>query len=504
MNRVRFAPSPTGVLHIGNSRTALFNYLFAKKEKGVFVLRIEDTDQERSSLEFERDILHGLSWLGIDWDEGPDKGGPYGPYKQSERKDIYKKYIQQLIDQDKAYYCFCTQEELAAEKQYQISIGQPFQYNQKCRNFSKKEVEEKLKNIQPIIRFKTPDKKIEVNDLIRGKIEFDTKLIDDFAIAKNLESPLYNLAVTIDDFEMEITHVIRGEDLLSNTPKQILVQEALSFPSVKFAHLPIILGPDKSKLSKRHGATAIQEYKNLGYLKEAIINFLAFLGWNPDSEKEIYTIDELIKDFSIEKVHKSGAIFNIEKLNYINGFYIRKKDIKELTELCISHLDQIEPIITTQQYPPAYGGEQPVFQYKIKETQEIISFEKLEKIISLYQERLKKLSEISELTLYFFKDKLLYDKELLVWKGSDPKLSLDKIEEELLEIKEWSFENLEKVLSELSLNYAKSIDKDKDRGYIMWPLRVALTGQKSSAGPIEIAAILGKDKTLQRIKQAKQ
>ncbi|MDD5606530.1 MAG: glutamate--tRNA ligase [Candidatus Pacebacteria bacterium] len=496
MIRTRFAPSPTGVLHIGNARTALFNYLFTKKEKGVFVLRIEDTDEERSSSVFEKDIIENLKWLGINWDEGP--------YKQSKRRNIYEKYIKQLINEDKAYYCFCSQEELAAEKQYQMSIGQPTQYNQKCRNLSKKEVEKKLQENKYIIRFKTPEKKVEFNDLIRGKIEFDTKLIDDFAIAKNLQNPLYNFAVVIDDFEMDITHVIRGEDLLPNTPKQILIQEALGFPVINFAHLPVILGPDKKKMSKRHGATAIQEYKEQGYLQEALINFLAFLGWNPDSEREIYTINDLLKDFSIEKVHKAAAIFNIERLNYLNGLYIRKKNIKELTKLCLPYIDLIEPIISSEQYPPAYGGQQITQGYKIKETKEIITFEYLEKIISLYQERLKKISEITELTSYFFKKQLIYDKGLLAWKGSAPNPALDIIELKLLNIKEWTFENLEKILTDLSLEYAQSINKDKDRGYIMWPLRAALTGQKSSAGPIDIALILGKEKTLNRIKQAKK
>ncbi len=504
MFRTRFAPSPTGVLHIGNSRTALFNFLFSKKEKGTLVLRIEDTDQERSSKEYEKDIIDNLKWLGIDWQEGPDKGGAYGPYRQSERKDIYKKYIKKLIEEDKAYYCFCSQEELLAEKQYQMSIGQSTQYNRKCRNLSQEEVNEKLKKEKYIIRFKTPEKRIVFNDLVKGKIEFDTKLIDDFAIAKNLENPLYNLAVTIDDFEMKITHVLRGEDLLPNTPKQILIQEALGFADTFFGHLPVILGPDKSKMSKRHGATAIQEYVNEGYLKEAIINFLSFLGWNPGTEKEIYSINEIINDFSLKKVQKSSAIFNIEKLNYLNGFYIRKKGIAELTELCIPYLNLIEPIITSDQYPANLGGQQFIEKYKIKKTNEIISFQKLEKIISLYQERLKKISEINELTFYFFENKLSYDKGLLSWKGIDPKEALDKLEETLSKIQDWSLANLEKILSELSIKFAQSINKDSNRGYIMWPLRVALTGQKSSAGPIEIAEILGKEKTIERIKQAKQ
>ncbi len=503
--RLRFPPSPTGVLHIGNARTALFNFLLVQKEKGNLILRIEDTDQERSKASFEQDIVTNLKWLGIEWHEGPDIGGQYGPYRQSEREEIYKKHIKKLISENKAYYCFCSPEELNAEKQYQMSIGKPTQYSQKCRSMSQVEINQKLKENQPfIIRFKTPDKEIKFSDLIRGEIKFDTKLIDDFAIAKSVEKPLYNLAVTIDDFEMKISHILRGEDLLPNTPKQILIQEALGFTTPLYGHLPVILGPDKSKLSKRHGATAIEEYKNDGYLKETIINFLAFLGWNPGDEKEIYSIKELIKDFSLEKTQKSAAIFNLERLNYLNGFYIRKKDISELTQLCIPYLDLIEPVIATEQYPPAYGGQQLIHNYKIKETGETISFPYLEKIIGLYQERLKKLSEITELTSYFFQKELSYDKALLKWKERDPKDALDKLEKELNNIEEWKFDNLNKKLSELSLDFAQEIGEGKNRGYIMWPLRVALTGKKSSAGPIEIAAVLGKEKTLERVKKAKK
>jgi nondiscriminating glutamyl-tRNA synthetase len=337
--RVRIAPSPTGPLHLGTARTALFNFLFARKYQGIFILRIEDTDVERSKPEFEKDIIENLKWLGIEWDEGPDVGGDFGPYRQSQRKEIYKKYLEKLLAEGKAYYCFCTKEELESERQYQLSIGQAPRYSGKCANLKKEEVEKYLKEGKPsVIRLKVPTKKIEVEDLVRGKIEFDSSLIGDFIIAKNFSYPLYNFACVVDDYEMRISHVIRGEDHLSNTPKQILIQEALGFPRPKYAHLPLILGPDRSKLSKRHGAVSISEYRKQGFLPEALVNFIAFLGWHPKTERYIYSLPALIKDFSLEKIQKGGAIFNIKRLEFLNGFYIRQKSIEKLTELCLPYL----------------------------------------------------------------------------------------------------------------------------------------------------------------------
>ena len=502
--RTRLAPSPTGFLHIGTARTALFNYLFAKKNQGSFILRIEDTDLKRSSPEFEKDILEGLKWLGIEWQEGPKVGGDYAPYRQSERLNTYAKYLQKLLQEGKAYYCFCSEEELEAQRQYSISLGKPWFYNGKCAHLSEKEVKKYLAEGKPsIIRFKIPQKKVEFNDLIRGKLEFDASLFGDIAIAKDISTPLYNFAVVIDDFEMKISHVIRGEDHLSNTPKQILIQEALGFPQPEYAHLPLILGPDRSKLSKRHGAVAINEYRNLGYLPETLVNFMAFLGWNPGIEREIYAMPSLIKEFSLERVQKSGAVFNIKKLDFLNGFYMRQKSIEKLTELCLPYLIEkglIEPQFKSSQYPPAYGGMDITQTYKIKETNKEVTIDHLKKIISLYQERLKKISEIVELTDFFFREKLNYDKELLRWKemtDNEIKDSLYGLEKILsgIETKNWTKENLEKMIL---------LEKVKDRGYLLWPFRAALTGKESSAGPFEIAEAMGKEKVLKRIKEAKE
>lgn len=371
--------------------------------------------------------------------------------------------MEKLLNEGEAYRCFCPQK--------QIDGGVPQIYSGKCRDLSDEEIKKNLaEGKKSIIRFKSPIKKVAFKDLIRGKVEFDSSLIGDFSIAKDITTPLYNFAVVIDDFEMEISHVIRGEDHLSNTPKQILLEEALNFPQPQFGHLPLILGPDRSKLSKRHGATSVTEYRKEGYLPEAIINFMAFLGWNPGGEKEIYSMEELIEDFSLDKVQKGGAIFNIQRLNYLNGVYIRQKSIEELAELCRLYLPKADK-------------------------------EDLEKAVSLYQDRLKKLSEIAELTDFLFKDVLEYDKELLKWKDmtdGEMKKVLDNLNKILCDIseKEWKKENLEKILM-------PEAERMEDRGTLLWPLRVALTGKKASAGPFEVAEALGKKRTLKRIQNAK-
>lgn len=339
--RVRIAPSPTGYLHIGTARTALFNYLFAKNQGGKFILRIEDTDLERSDEKFTKEIIESLHWLGIEYDEGPDVGGPYSPYRQRERLETYKKYLKQLLDENKAYYCFCTEEELEKEREAQMARGEPPIYSGRCAELNERQIKKFYdESRKPIIRFRMPAKIIVFEDLIRGVLEFDTKLIGDIAIAKNLETPLYNFAVVIDDYTMKISHVIRGEDHISNTPKQLAIIEALEFPKPKYAHLPMILGPDQSKLSKRHGATSIREYCDQGYLPEAMLNFMALLGWNSKTEQEIFSKEELIKNFLLEKTSKSGAVFNIEKLNWLNGYYIRKMGLTDLTEKCIPYLEK--------------------------------------------------------------------------------------------------------------------------------------------------------------------
>lgn len=489
--RTRFAPSPTGLFHIGSARTALFNYLYTKKNKGVFVLRIENTDIERSKPEFEKDILDGMKWLGLDYQEGPDIGGKFGPYRQSEKSQNYKKYLEKLLSENKAYRCFCTPEDLEAERQEQMARGSAPKYDGKCSNLTELQIQKNLaENKKFVIRLRTPAKKIVFKDIIRGNVEFDSGLIGDFVIAKSMDVPLFYLANVIDDCEMKITHIIRGEDHISNTPKQILIQEALGFSQPVYGHIPLILAPDKSKLSKRFGAVAITDYKTQGYLPEALINFLAFLGWNPGTEKEFFSLDELVEEFSLEKVQKAGAVFDQKKLDFINGFYIRQKPLSELTEICIPYL------IDKKLIEPSNGAK----DYKISETGEIITKDNLNKIINLYQARLKKLSEITDLADFFFKKDLDYKKELLIWqqmRWADVLDSLKKLQKIISGIPEndWDAKNLQNVL-------LLEAEKMPNRGYMLWPLRAALSGKESSAGPFEIAEVLGKEKTLQRIKQA--
>ncbi len=446
--RVRIAPSPTGLLHIGTARSTLFNYLFAQQKKGKFILRIEDTDKDRSKKEYEEDIIQGLKWLGLDWDEGP--------IRQSRRTEIYREQIKKLLNSGDAFFCDHTKEELDEEKEKQ----------KKKKQAPRHVCNRKGKAKEGIIRFRAPKGKITFNDLIRGKIEIDGGLLGDFSIAKDEKTPLYNFSAVIDDAQMKISHVIRGEDHLPNTPKQILLYQALKLDLPEFAHLPLILGPDRSKMSKRHGATSVGQYRKEGYLPEAINNFLALLGWNPGTEKEIFSMDELIKEFSLERVHKGGAIFNLERLNWINGQYIRQMDLDELTKKCL--------------------------EYFPKKT----DFEYAKKIVKLEQERIKKLSEIGELTQFFFKDELDYDKELLIWKETSlekTKKNLGLLAEELEKMGDFDQKSLELILMPLAEKHG--------RGELLWPLRVALTGQKASPGPFEVMEVLGKEKTLKRIEE---
>ena len=334
--RTRFAPSPTGLFHIGSARTALFNFLFARASSGKFILRIEDTDIERSKPEYERDILESMKWLGLNWDEF---------YRQSERMDLYTAYLNKLIDSGSAFYCFHSKEFLDKEYEEQIKTKKNPAHLCEFRKLPINDALRRLEKESGIVRFKTPpDFEISFDDLIRGKISLNSDALGgDFSLAKAESSlkfmPLYNFAVVIDDYEMKISHVIRGEEHISNTPKQILIQRELNLPMPEYAHIPLILAPDKSKLSKRHGAVSIIEYRDVGYLSETLINFLAFLGWNPGTEKEIFTLKELIGEFDLNRIQKSGAIFNFEKLDWLNGHYLRNMPIDELTDKIIPFLE---------------------------------------------------------------------------------------------------------------------------------------------------------------------
>jgi glutamyl-tRNA synthetase len=338
--RVRFAPSPTGYLHVGNARTALVNHLIAIKNKAEMTLRIEDTDRERSTRESEESILADLKWLGISWSEGPDTGGPNGPYRQSERFDIYREYTDKLLSTGDAYYCYCTREELEAMKKGDAGTGEgeQFIYNGRCRNLTDKEREVfQTEGRKPTVRFKVPENEpVIIKDLIKGHIEFNSSNIGgDFIIVRSDGIPTYNYIVTIDDALMKITHVIRGEDHLSNTPKQLLVMRALGLPEPEYAHHSLMLGPDRSKLSKRHGITSVEKYRSEGYLPEALVNYLAMLGWATESGEEILELDDIISQIDLAGLSKSAPIFDFQKLRWISGHYIRSKPLHEITDLFI-------------------------------------------------------------------------------------------------------------------------------------------------------------------------
>ncbi|HKT51598.1 MAG TPA: glutamate--tRNA ligase [Candidatus Angelobacter sp.] len=333
--RVRFAPSPTGQLHIGNVRTALYNWLFARKTGGTFILRIEDTDVERSEGRYETQLLADLKWLGLDWDEGPDVGGPYPPYRQSDKMDVYRAYAAKLIQEQKAYYCFCTAEELERERQQALAEQRQPIYSGRCRKLDAGEVESRRAAGEPAaIRLKIPEHPIRFHDIVRGPVEFSNEVVSDPIIVRSSGMPIYNYVVVIDDADMKITHVIRGDDHISNTPKQVAVYEALGLPVPEFAHLSTILGPDRERLSKRHGATSVSNFREMGVLPEALMNYLALLGWAPSGgDREIFPTAELIKEFSLERVTPSPAIFDNEKLNWLNRQYIKSSPTPVIHEM---------------------------------------------------------------------------------------------------------------------------------------------------------------------------
>jgi len=457
----RFAPSPTGDLHIGGLRTALYSYLFAKKHGGKFVLRIEDTDQARYKQGSVDTILQSFKWAGIDYDN------PNRIVYQSKRTEIYKKYADELIKNKHAYYCFCTPETLKQMRTEQMEAGEAAKYDRRCLKLTGQEIQEKIKNNEPyVIRLKIPQGKTEFTDIIRGEIEIDNKEIDDQILMKSDGFPTYHLANVVDDYEMKITHVIRAEEWLPSTPKHIILYSALSWQVPEFAHVPMVLAPDKSKLSKRHGAVSVLEFKKMGYLPEALVNYLALLGWNPGDEREIFSLEELVKEFDLKKVHSAGAIFDINKLEWMNGHYIREMDIDELVKLCKPYL---------KNHDDNY----------------------IKKVVALEQDRLKEISDITETTEYFFKDPE-YKTELLKWRKADLADAKEKLKFLIKELK--SIPETGWTLTDLKQLILDSIKANKfQNGNVLWPMRVALTGKDKSPGPFEVAEVLGKDESLKRL-----
>lgn len=481
--RVRIAPSPSGNLHIGTARTALFNYLYAKKTGGTFVLRIEDTDAERTSQAYIDNIFDSLKALGLNWDEGPDVGGPYGPYTQSQRFDIYPKYIQELLDKGFAYECFCTPEELEAEKEEAAKNKKPYVYSRKCVNLTEEEQDKlRAEGRKPAIRFNVEKARkafhkspvIHFEDLVKGDLHQDTSLIGDFVIMKSNGSPTYNFAVVIDDMLMKISHIIRGEDHISNTFKQILIYEALGAEVPKFGHLGMILAPDRSKLSKRHGATAVSEFVEKGYLTEALVNFVALLGWAPSDGVEIKTVDEIAKDFRIHEVSSSNSIFEYDKLNWMNSQYIKKLGIDELKE-------RLKPFLT---------------KYDLSE----LTDAQFTRMVEITREPLTVLSDITDAVPYFFgKDVHVEDevqKDVL-----DTEVSQEVLKAFVEQAQDWDWteENLHEKLEVFRGDFKAKGIKPKTT---MWAIRAAVTGRTRGADMTAVLAILGKEKSLYRAKKA--
>ncbi len=458
------APSPTGPLHIGTARTALCNWLFAKHAGGTYVLRIEDTDKERSEKKYETELLEGFSWLGIDWDEGPGKGA-YGPYRQSERTAIYRKYLEQLLASGAAYYCYCTKDDLETQRQGMLAQGLPPKYSGHCRTLSTPPEGKKAE----VIRFKVPEVKVEFTDLVRGKVAFDAALFGDIVIAKDLDTPLYNFAVVVDDELMEITHVIRGEDHLSNTPKQILMQKALGFSQPIYAHIPLILNADRSKMSKRFNDVALSSYRDRGYLPEALVNFLALLGWHPKDNKEVLSFDELIAQFDMERVQQAGAIFNEEKLDWLNREHMKLLTTAELVRRA-----------------------KPFFKKAGIAVDDPVLFEK---VIKLQLSRAKTLGDFVDAGKFFFMLPA-YEPKLLAWKDAplaETKTALSNAYSLLTSLSAEKFRRNDLLAALAPLTEAQG------RGPVFWPLRVALSGQSASPDPIEIMETLGRDESLRRI-----
>jgi len=331
MVRVRYAPSPTGHIHVGNARTAIFNFLYARHEGGTFIMRLDDTDLERSTEENISSMLEDIRWLGLEWDEGYLKGGNLGPYRETERKPLYDKYIQQLLDEDKAYRCFCTKDEIEADRRKAEAEHRIYRYSGACAHLSAEQVQKNIVDGKPYaIRLRIPQEDVVVHDLIRGDVQFKSEEFDDFVIARQNGIPIYNFATVIDDALMSITHIIRAEEHLSNTPRQVFIYRALGFQVPQFAHVSLILAPDHSKLSKRHGAVSVGEYRSEGYLPEALINYLVLLGWSPKDDREFFTMDELTHEFSLEGVGKSGAVFDKRKLTWMNHMYLSRKSASDI------------------------------------------------------------------------------------------------------------------------------------------------------------------------------
>lgn len=471
--RVRYAPSPTGYIHIGNLRTALYNYLFARNQKGKFIVRIEDTDRTRFVPGAVENMINTLKWAGLDYDEGPYIGGDFGPYYQSERLDIYAGHAEELIKNKKAYYCFCTPERLASLREEQQKKGEQTMYDKKCLHLSEDEISENLKNGVPyVIRMNIEHgQKVKFTDYIRGEVEFSTDLIDDQILIKTDKFPTYHFANIVDDHLMKISHVIRGEEWLPSTPKHVLLYRSFGWETPVFAHLPLLLNPDRTKLSKRQGDVAVEDYKNKGYLREALINFIALLGWTAGDDKEFYeSLSELTEKFSLDRVNKSGAVFDMEKLKWLNEEHLRIKSSAELTAMLREELKNSK-----------YAGIDFTDEY-------------LAEVIQAMLPRVSFIREIYQKGFYFFEEPAEYEEAAVKkrWKENSADI-LKKFSEKLIAAENPSKEEIEAMVHSLAE------EMNISTGNIIHPLRLATTGVSGGPGIYDIIYIIGKEKTINRI-----
>ena len=477
--RVRYAPSPTGYPHVGNIRTALFNWLFARHSGGSFILRIEDTDVSRKIDGAVEAIFDSLQWLGMDWDEGPDVGGKYGPYVQSERLKKYRETAERLISQGDAYYCYCSPQRLDEMRAEQTRRKQPPGYDRHCRNLNQEEKDKKeAEAIIPVVRFKSPlEGQIRFNDLIRGEVVFENATIDDFVLLKSDGYPTYHLASVVDDHLMAISHVLRAEEWLPSTPRHLMLYQVLNLEPPQFAHLPMLLGADRTKLSKRHGAVAITEYREQGYLPEAIVNFLALLGWSLDDKTELLSRKELIDNFSLERVSRTAAIFNKDKLEWMNGVYIRSLSPDNFVQRSLPFLNS--------GLPP--------------EIKRPLSVDYIRDVLPLIQERAKTLVEVPALTQFFFISELSYESSLLIVKKMNQELTTKALETSLKRLEQLPVsdeESLETTLRPLAE------ELELKTGQLFGTLRVAVTGRTVAPPLFQTMTVLGKECCLKRMVEA--
>lgn len=475
--RVRFAPSPTGPLHIGGARSALFNYLWARNNKGTFIVRSEDTDLERSSRESEHNILEALRWLNIQWDEGIEVGGELGPYRQTDRLALYREYTKKLLDGGHAYYCYCSEEELDRERQALIAKGETPRYLGKCRYLTAQQrAVLETEGRKPVVRFRVPEAQaIHINDQVRGDVVFDSDGIGDYVLVKSDGIPTYNFAVVVDDVTMKITHVIRGEEHLSNTPRQVLIYQALGLPVPEFAHVSLILNTEGGKMSKRDGDTAVMDYQKKGYLPEAIVNFIAMLGWAPSGEEEFYTLDELAEVFSLDRVSKSPAVFDLQKLNYINAHYIKAAAPERLAELALPYVGEM--------------GILPRGERSDKQQQWFIGF------IEAIQEKISHMAEVKDFVHYFYGAVPLepVGEALEVLRGEQVPGVLRLFWEKIQEVELLSGATVKVLL--------KQMTKELKLGgkLVYMPVRVALTGQMHGPELYDVIPLLGRKNVLKRL-----